>query len=132
MENQVILVGDFNMVLDPDKDCKDYVNINNPRARNKVLNLISECNLIDPWRELNLETNQFTWRKKNSTKQARLDFFLISETLFMEVTNTKILPGFRTDHSQILLQFDFGKFVKGKSYWKFNNSLLKDTKYVEE
>ena len=132
LDNQVILVGDFNMVLDPDKDCKDYVNINNPRARNKVLNLIIECNLIDPWRELNLETNQFTWRKKNSTKQARLDFFLISETLFMDVTNTKILPGFRTDHSQILLQFDFGKFVKGKSYWKFNNSLLKDTKYVEE
>ena len=131
-DNQVILVGDFNMVLDPDKDCKDYVNINNPRARNKVLNLIIECNLIDPWRELNLETNQFTWRKKNSTKQARLDFFLISETLFMDVTNTKILPGFRTDHSQILLQFDFGKFVKGRSYWKFNNSLLKDTKYVEE
>ena len=132
LDNQVILVGDFNMVLDPDKDCKDYVNINNPRARNKVLNLIIECNLIDPWRELNLETNQFTWRKKNSTKQARLDFFLISETLFMDVTNTKILPGFRTDHSQILLQFDFGKIVKGRSYWKFNKSLLKDTKYVEE
>ena len=50
----------------------------------------------------------------------------------MDVTNSKILPGFRTDHSQILLQFDFGKFVNGKSSWKFNNSLLKDTKYVEE
>ena len=75
LDNQVILAGDFNMVLDPDKDCKDYVNINNPKARDKVLNLIIECNLIDPWRELNLETNQFTWRKKNSTKQARLDFF---------------------------------------------------------
>ena len=34
--NQVILVADFNMVLDPDKDCKNYVNINNPRAREKV------------------------------------------------------------------------------------------------
>ena len=124
LDNQVILVGYFNMVLDPDKDCKEYININNPRTRNKVLNLIIECNLIDPWMELNLETNQFTWGKKNLTKQARLDFFLISETLFMD---TKILPGFRTDHSQVLLQFDFGKFVKGKSYWKFNNSLLKDT-----
>ena len=132
LDNQVSLVGDFNMVLDPDKDCKNYVNINNPKARDKVLNLIIECNLIDPWRELNIEKFQFTWRKKNSTKQARLDFFLISESLFMDVKNTKILPGYRTDHSQILLQFDFGKFVKGKSYWKFNNSLLKDTKYVDE
>ena len=105
----MILVGDFNMVLDPDKDCRDYVNINNPRARDKVLNLIIECNLIDAWRELNLENMQYTWRKKNTRKQARLDFFLISESLFMDVTNSKILPGYRTDHSQILLQFDFGK-----------------------
>ena len=39
----------------------------------------------------------------------------------MDVKNTKILPGYRTDHSQILLQFDFGKFVKDKTYWKFNS-----------
>ena len=98
----MILVGNFNMVLDPDNDCRDYVNINNPRARDKVLNLIIECNLIDPWRELNLENTQYTWRKKNTRKRARLDF-LISESLFMDVTNSKILPGYRTDHSQILL-----------------------------
>ena len=104
----------------------------NPKARDKVLNLIIECNLIDPWRELNLENMQYTWRKKNTRKQARLDFFLISESLFMDVTNSKILPGYRTDHSQILLQFDFGKFVKGNSYWKFNNSLLRDSKFIEE
>ena len=28
------------MVLDPDTDCKDYININNPRAREQVLNLM--------------------------------------------------------------------------------------------
>ena len=50
----------------------------------------------------------------------------------MYVINTKILPGYRTDHSQILLQFDFSKLVKGKSFLKFNNSLLKDAKYVDE
>ena len=50
----------------------------------------------------------------------------------MDVISAKILPSYRTDHSQIVLQFDFGKFEKGKSYWKFNNSLLKDQKYVSE
>ena len=124
-ENPIIIAGDFNMVLDPDMDCKDYININNPRARDQVLNLMIECNLIDSWRELNLEARQYTWIRKNSTKQARLDFFLISGSIFMDVISAKILPGYRTDHSQIVLQFDFGKFEKGKSYWKFNNSLLK-------
>ena len=131
-ENPIIIAGDFNMVLEPDMDCKDYININNPRARDQVLNLMIECNLIDSWRELNLEARQYTWRRKNTTKQARLDFFLISESIFMDIISAKILPGYRTDHSQIALQFDFSKFEKGKSYWKFNNSLLKDQHYVGE
>ena len=44
----------------------------------------------------------------------------------MGVISAKILPGYKTDHSQIVLQFDFDKFEKGKSCWKFNNALLKD------
>ena len=36
-------------------DCKDYININNPRAVEQVLNLKIECNLINSWTELNLE-----------------------------------------------------------------------------
>ena len=66
LDNQVIFVGDFDMVLDPDKDCRDYVNINNPRARDKVPNLVIACNLIDPWREVNLESMQYTCRKNNT------------------------------------------------------------------
>ena len=99
-ENPIMIAGDFNMFLDPDMDCKDYININNPRARKQVLNLMIECNLIDSWRELNLEARQYTWRRKYSTKQARLDFFSISESMFMDVISAKILPGYRTDHSK--------------------------------
>ena len=131
-ENPIIIAGDFNRVLHPDMDCKDYININNPRTREQVLNLMIECILIDSWRKLNLEARQYTWSRKNSTKLARLDFFLIFESIFMDVISAKILPGYKTEHSQIALQFDFGKFEKGKSYWKFNNSLLKDQKYVSE
>ena len=32
----------------------------------------------------------------------------------------------------IMLQLNFGKFEKGRTYWKFNNSLLKIIKYVRE
>ena len=42
------------------------------------------------------------------------------------------MPGYKIDHSLILLKFDFGKFQKGKSYLKFNNFLLKDENYVTE
>ena len=75
------MAGDFNMVLDPDMGCKHYININNPRTRDQVLNLMIECKLLDSRRELNLEARQYTWRRKHSTKQARQDFFLIPESV---------------------------------------------------
>ena len=59
--NPVILAGDFNLVLDPNMDSLNYININNPQARNKVLELISDCNMIDIWRELNAEKHSYTW-----------------------------------------------------------------------
>ena len=46
-----IWTGDFNLVLNPDLDIKNYININNPKAREKVLDICEEFNLIDVWRE---------------------------------------------------------------------------------
>ena len=36
-ESNVILAGDFNLVLNPDIDCFEYVNVNNPKAGGAVL-----------------------------------------------------------------------------------------------
>ena len=85
--------------------------------------------LIDVWRELHRPTRQYTWRKFNSTKQGRLDYFLISNTLVPYVDTTNIFPGYRSDHSIISIKFNKNSYSKGRSYWKFNNSLLKDTAY---
>ena len=40
-------------------------------------------------------------------KQARLDYFLINETCLEYVMDTNINPGYRTDHSSILLKLKF-------------------------
>ena len=42
-----ILCGDFLLVLNPDVDCLNYVNINNPKARGTVQHLILELDQID-------------------------------------------------------------------------------------
>jgi exonuclease III len=130
LDNSYIIVGDFNLILNPEKDCFNYSNINNPNAREKVLQMILENDLIDCWREQNLEEKKFTWFKKNPVKKARLDFFLISSILYTDMEKTSILPGYRSDHSMIFLSISLGKFKKGRSYWKFNNSLLKDIDYT--
>jgi exonuclease III len=126
-----ILCGDWNLVQDFDLDTFNYNRLNNPRSRDKLLDIKNSYNVIDPWRSSNPLTKRFTWRKKNPFKQSRLDFFLISQELLNLAQNTDILPGYRTDHSIITLTLSFSDINKGKSYWKFNNSLLKDPEYVQ-
>ena len=90
-----------------------------------------EYSLLDVWREINMEKRESIWFRKNPVKKARLDFFLVYESLLIDVDKSCIYPGYRTDHSLILVQLQLGKFQKGKSYWKMNNSLLKDHEYVK-
>ena len=84
-ENMVVMAGDFNLILNPEVDFANNANLNNPEFRDEVLNMMIEANLIDVWRNSNLEKLQFTWRRKASRQKAGLDFFLISELLFTSV-----------------------------------------------
>ena len=90
-------------------------------------------NFIDVWRVMNEDKKQYTWGRLNPTKkQARLDYFLVSDTTFSFVTHSDIVPGYRTDHSGIILKLKLQESERGRGYWKFNNTLLKDKKYIED
>ncbi|KAK3094416.1 hypothetical protein FSP39_001524 [Pinctada imbricata] len=126
----VIICGDWNLTQDFNKDCYNYVSHNHPKCRAVVDKLKYEHNLVDPWRVNFPQNKEYTWHRTNPIKQARLDFFLISEELMSLVNSVKILPGYRTDHSYIELNLKISDFKKGSGFWRFNNSLLKDLEYV--
>lgn len=126
----VILCGDWNVVQDFMLDCHNYVKENNPKNRIEIQNLKNKFNLVDPWRVNNPTSKKFTWTRRNPTKQARLDYFLISEELMSILGNVKIIPGYRTDHSIINIEFKINDFERGRGFWRFNNSLLRDKEYI--
>ena len=126
-----IICGDFNLVLRPDIDYNNYCHVNNPKAREKVLEIVDERCLIDPFRELFPNLHRYTWRKKNPLKQARLDFFLCTEDMLTNLKDSKIEFSYRSDHSMIVLELEFNPFLRGKGLWKFNNSLLYDKEYID-
>ena len=131
----VISVGDWNLLLNQEKDAKNYKHANNPKSRLKVLEIMNELNLYDIWREENTDTFQFTWKRRFQNRviqRGRLDFFLISEPLNLIARNVKILPGYRSDHSIVSMSLIFGEKQKKKTFWKFNNSLLSNPDYVNK
>ena len=128
----VIYAGDWNLVLNQNLDTKNYLHENNVRARSEVINKMEYFSLVDVWRELNPSAKKYTWTGKTSRpfKFSRLDFFLISNSLFPFIKKSTIEAGLFSDHSIPSIEIDFRKFERGRGYWKFNNSLLKDPEYV--
>ena len=126
-----ILGGDWNISLCQELDTFGYNAENNKNAKKCLISHIENLGLIDIFRELNPGSKRYTWRQFGGSKRARLDFFLISSHLAPYVEKTDILPGLSSDHSIPLLDIDFSRFKRGRGFFKFNNSLLKDKEYVE-
>ena len=131
LEN-IIVAGDFNLVLDFELDCYNYVRQNNVNASNKVKEVVDNLDLIDIWRNKNPDCKRFSWRRSTPIQQSRLDFFLITDILTPMVKDVTISTGYRTDHSLITLNLQFEPEGERRQFWKFNSSLLHDKNYLEE
>ena len=132
----IIMTGDWNLVLDPSLDTLNYVQVHKPNSVKEVNILMEKFELLDIWRQTNPDTKKFSWRQGKLNKLARLDFFLLSESLLDIYSSSSILPSYKSDHSPISLNLFISKHPRGKGIWKLNNSLLQDnelkTKIVEE
>ena len=71
----LVLAGDWNLVLDPTLDYCNYKRQNNVKAPEKKMEEITtDCRLVDIWGELNPQIQRFTWRRTKRLQQSRLDF----------------------------------------------------------
>ncbi|KAJ8038154.1 hypothetical protein HOLleu_19152 [Holothuria leucospilota] len=99
-------------------------------ARNAIVSLLNDHQLSDLYRVIHTNKKAYTWRKLNPFKQGKLDYFLISNELLSVLDAVDIGLGNRSDNSLVNIEFVFNKQSPGRSYWKFNTSLLRDSEYV--
>ena len=96
--------------------------------------ITENADIIDIWRVRNPDIKRFTFRQKNRGNiiQSRLDRLYISDTLQYNVSQTDIFPSVRSDHSgvRVSIRPTDGKHQNGASFWKFNNSLLKNEEFT--
>ncbi len=115
----VLLGGDFNCYPDLKLDKIDIMS-------NKNDNITLHTRL----RDLFPNESRYTWHSRRNL--SRLDYWFISEHLLNELENYKIIPGLHSDNSIIYINLGYSNPKRGKSIWKFNNSLLQDKKYASE
>ena len=129
----IILAGDFNVSISQSLDTENYARSNNPRNREELIRLMSDLSVLDIFRERNPETRKFTWKVGcPPRKQARLDYFLVSDNIEPVITETNILPPYRSDHAMVTIQLQISTGARGKGYYKFNASLLRDDLFIEK
>ena len=132
-QNSLVVGGDFNCTIS-NFDKKGGRPIESKKASlNELQLLIKTHSLLDTWRFMNPDQPGFTWANSSMKIQCRLDYFFISKQLNDHVKECKIIPNIYSDHSTVALSVSFNEreFPRGPRFWKFNNSLLSDTNYVE-
>lgn len=129
----MILAGDFNVSMDPDKDLFNNAGKNHIQKRKVIQEYINTRGLVDIWRIKHPEDKTFTWRNSESREliMSRLDYFFVSHDLVLRTNKVDIKPKFFSDHSRIVLNLDFATHKRGKGYWRFNNLLLKDPDFLK-
>ena len=126
-----IIGGDMNLALDPLVD-RQGRGFNNDNAAKWLNAHLLNQEYVDVWRHLFPDKNGFTWRRlRPKPTFSRLDYFWVSQSFLQFIEGMKIIPGFRSDHSSLLLSVSFQAHKRGPGYWKFNTSLLKDKDYVD-
>ena len=121
-----IIVGDWNLVLNQNLDTWNYKSVNNPNSTRVVKQLMEKNELIDIWRDSNINDRNYTWFRQNPTKAARLDFFLISSSILNIFSEAYIKFKYRSDHCKIGICLFQDNSERGKGLWKLNSTLLND------
>ena len=130
-ENNFIIGGDFNLVMDPDVDKSGGIKNTHNRSRLKLNDLVDKYDLIDVWRAFNPDKKRYTWHSNTKPKiYCRLDYFLMKSNLMNCVEHTEIKASIKSDHSTVSINLDTNNIKRGPGIFKLNNSLLLEEEYV--
>lgn len=129
---EIILGGDFNLVMDVKKDKKGGKSTTHRNAWKVIQNIRDILDLTDIWRDLNPDGRRYTWRQNKPEIHCRLDFFLVSVSLAGRILKADILPGYKTDHSLCNIVINYQTHPRGPGLWKLNSSLLEEMDYVNK
>jgi hypothetical protein len=128
--DNVVIVGDWNVFLDTEKDQKNYSKPGRyrPKTREEIKQKLRAHNLVDIYREQHPKGREFTYKDKTGTNtSSRLDYFIVDQEVAINTTKTEIESiADQYDHSEITMTVDFDKIMRGPGFWKSNNSHLEN------
>lgn len=126
--SRVVLVGDFNCVLDRN-DRRTFRGTapkwTDRRGEGVLRELVDELGLIDAWRALRPAQSGMTWTGRSA--RSRIDRFYVSPSLAPSMHSSWLVSSALSDHRLLILRFAGTQLAaQGKRPWRLNARLLKD------
>ena len=125
-----IYIGDFNVVTDISLDRKGE-KCNNKKACQIINASCADMYLNDVWRTRNPGVQRFSYFRKNPKMASRIDYALVPQGIDSKIASCFYVPCTMTDHSAFFMSIACQKGGRGPGYWKFNDMLIEDPKYVD-
>lgn len=118
-EVPVIVVGDFNEILDKKLD-RFPIRINaEPTGRGRLSQLLDEVGLMDIWRVRNPGAQQYSCYSTSYSTYSRIDMALGNDRALQITEKVVYMPRGISDHSPIVLTLKLGG-KKAQREWKIN------------
>ena len=130
MNNNTIIVGDFNTPLTPmDRSTKQKIN----KEMQTLYDTIDQLDLIDIYRTFHPKTMNFTFFSSMHGTFSRIDHILGHKSNLDEFKKIEIIPSIFSDHNAVRLDVNYRrKTIKNSNIWRLNNTLLNNQHITEE
>lgn len=123
----IIIAGDFNTVLDPTTD--RFNNIGKKhiwKSTDSIKQFMSDMGLGDSWRLQHPDIKAFSFYSPVHHSYSRIDYFLTSNSIISNISESKIHPIIISDHAPVTIKLNIITRHKPIPRWRFNTSLLQD------
>lgn len=128
--NTVIIGGDFNTVINHSLDRSNNSTTNRTtKSTNIITQYANELGLGDSWRLQNPSSREYTFYSTVHKTYSRIDFFLISNSIISNISDSTIHPIIISDHAPISITWKPPNNHQPSRRWRFNTSLLKDPEF---
>lgn len=131
LQGQFIIGGDFNCVLDPQRDRTTTADATHQHSRNTLKHFIQELNLCDVWRSLNPTSSEFSCYSSTHRSYSRIDYFLVSNGLLSRISDCEYEGIAISDHSPISFRLSNPKMINKPPRWRFQTSWLQDIGFTQ-
>ena len=132
LKGELVILGDFYFVEDPDIDITDSAWRGNIAGNQQILNLKKNYGICDIFRTLNPNIRKYTHFSQRYNSSSRIDRIYVTQLFKSLVTKCDIYRCPQSDHDYVYCNFHTDTAKRGPGVWKLNNTILKHSLFKDK